>query len=66
MAQLLDDQKQMVLLAKCYDFAARKHKDQRRLDPSKTPYINHPIGITLHLNLKTTNSDIEKNLILKV
>ncbi|NXA91190.1 MESH1 pyrophosphohydrolase, partial [Melanocharis versteri] len=25
------------------DFAARKHKDQRRMDPEGTPYINHPI-----------------------
>ncbi|RWS19311.1 guanosine-3':5'-bis(diphosphate) 3'-pyrophosphohydrolase MESH1-like isoform X1 [Leptotrombidium deliense] len=27
------------------DFAAVKHKDQRRKDPQKTPYINHPIGV---------------------
>lgn len=26
------------------DFAARKHKGQRRKDPEGTPYINHPIG----------------------
>lgn len=26
-------------------FAALKHKDQRRKDPEKTPYINHPIGV---------------------
>jgi len=26
------------------DFAAQKHRDQRRKDPDKTPYINHPIG----------------------
>ncbi|XP_027058290.1 protein N-terminal glutamine amidohydrolase [Pocillopora verrucosa] len=26
-------------------FAATKHKDQRRKDPEKTPYINHPIGV---------------------
>lgn len=26
------------------DFAAQKHKNQRRKDPEKTPYINHPIG----------------------
>ena len=31
-------------LMKCVDFAARKHADQRRKDPSRTPYINHPIG----------------------
>lgn len=26
------------------DFAARKHTAQRRKDPERTPYINHPIG----------------------
>lgn len=26
------------------DFAARKHSAQRRKDPERTPYINHPIG----------------------
>ena len=26
-------------------FAAIKHKDQRRKDPEETPYINHPIGV---------------------
>ncbi|KAK7095949.1 hypothetical protein V1264_005302 [Littorina saxatilis] len=30
---------------RCADFAAIKHKDQRRKDPEKTPYINHPIGV---------------------
>ena len=30
---------------KAADFAARKHKDQRRKDPDSTPYINHPIGV---------------------
>jgi (p)ppGpp synthase/HD superfamily hydrolase len=33
-----------VVLIKTVDFAARKHKDQRRKDPDQTPYINHPIG----------------------
>lgn len=27
------------------DFAAVKHRDQRRKDPQQTPYINHPIGV---------------------
>ena len=31
-------------LVAAVDFAARKHKDQRRKDKEKTPYINHPIG----------------------
>lgn len=33
------------LLIRCADFAAKKHKDQRRKDPEKTPYINHPLGV---------------------
>ncbi|XP_076980362.1 guanosine-3',5'-bis(diphosphate) 3'-pyrophosphohydrolase MESH1 [Tamandua tetradactyla] len=27
------------------DFAARKHRQQRRQDPEGTPYINHPLGV---------------------
>lgn len=29
------------------NFAAEKHKFQRRKDPEETPYINHPIGVAL-------------------
>ena len=32
-------------LLEAVNFAAVKHKDQRRKDESKTPYINHPIGV---------------------
>lgn len=32
------------VLIETADFAARKHKDQRRKDSAETPYINHPIG----------------------
>lgn len=28
----------------CTNFAAIKHRNQRRKDKVKTPYINHPIG----------------------
>lgn len=31
-------------VVRCVNFAAIKHKDQRRKDREKTPYINHPIG----------------------
>ncbi len=31
-------------LIHCVHFAAEKHKEQRRKDAAKTPYINHPIG----------------------
>lgn len=31
-------------LLEAADFAAHKHRQQRRKDPEETPYINHPIG----------------------
>lgn len=33
------------ILVKSFNFAAVKHKDQRRKDKDQTPYINHPIGV---------------------
>jgi len=33
------------LVLKAAAFAAHKHRDQRRKDPEKTPYINHPIAL---------------------
>ncbi|XP_078739943.1 guanosine-3',5'-bis(diphosphate) 3'-pyrophosphohydrolase MESH1 [Lampetra fluviatilis] len=32
-------------ILKAADFAAQKHRDQRRKDPQGTPYINHPLGV---------------------
>ena len=32
-------------VVKAADFAARKHKDQRRKAADKLPYINHPLGV---------------------
>lgn len=32
------------------NFAAIKHKDQRRKDPEGTPYINHPVGVANYLS----------------
>ena len=37
----------LILLA--IDFAARKHRDQRRKDEEASPYINHPISVSLLL-----------------
>lgn len=34
----------MKAIVKCINFAAIKHKNQRRSDTERTPYINHPIG----------------------
>lgn len=36
-----------LLLLKAIDFAARKHRDQRRKDEEASPYINHPISVAL-------------------
>ncbi|KAL5282813.1 HDDC3 family protein [Megaselia abdita] len=33
------------LFMKCVQFAAHKHRDQRRKDPFETPYINHPVNV---------------------
>ena len=35
----------MAEVIKAADFAAKKHRDQRRKGPDKAPYINHPIGV---------------------
>ena len=32
-------------VVKAADFAARKHKDQRRKGAGQVPYINHPLGV---------------------
>jgi hypothetical protein len=40
----------MSLFVKACDFAARRHRFQKRKDPKQTPYINHPIG-KLHLHI---------------
>lgn len=39
------DQQQLSFLVKATTFAALKHKDQRRLDPGRSPYINHPLAL---------------------
>src|SRR3970282_762261 len=33
------------LILKALEFAARKHRDQRRKDKRASPYINHPIQL---------------------
>lgn len=47
---------------KAADFAARKHRDQRRKDPQKTPYINHPIGVA---NILINEGDIDDPVVLQ-
>ena len=38
-----------LFILRAIDFAARKHRDQRRKDEEASPYINHPISVSLLL-----------------
>ena len=38
----------LIRLVECVNFAAIKHRNQRRKDSASTPYINHPIGYLLN------------------
>ena len=38
-----------LLLLQAIDFAAHKHRDQRRKDHRASPYINHPVAVALLL-----------------
>jgi len=47
------------LLIKTANFAAIKHKNQKRKDPERTPYINHPIGVAEILTEEAKITDCE-------
>jgi len=49
---------QLLPLLEALNFAAIKHRDQRRKDASKTPYINHPIGVAHSLAAEGGVSDL--------
>lgn len=51
------DANHIISLVKCADFAAIKHRDQRRKDKEETPYINHPIGVARILAIEGGISD---------
>lgn len=40
----LSKEELLSLVIKCVNFAAQKHRNQRRKDVDQTPYINHPLG----------------------
>ena len=42
-------------------FAAHKHRDQRRLDPEASPYINHPIALA---NILWLEGDVHEPLVI--
>ncbi|XP_062405273.1 guanosine-3',5'-bis(diphosphate) 3'-pyrophosphohydrolase MESH1 [Sardina pilchardus] len=46
------------ILLETVNFAADKHRNQRRLDPEETPYINHPIGVARILSHEGGITDI--------
>ncbi|KAM9366623.1 guanosine-3',5'-bis(diphosphate) 3'-pyrophosphohydrolase MESH1 isoform 1-T1 [Symphorus nematophorus] len=48
-----------VLLLETVNFAAEKHRNQRRKDAEQTPYINHPIGVARILSHEGGVTDIE-------
>uniref|UniRef100_A0A0M3IFB7 Guanosine-3',5'-bis(diphosphate) 3'-pyrophosphohydrolase MESH1 n=1 Tax=Ascaris lumbricoides TaxID=6252 RepID=A0A0M3IFB7_ASCLU len=35
----------VTVIMKAVDLAARRHRCQRRADPARTPFINHPVGV---------------------
>ena len=37
--------KQILLILKACEFAADEHRNQRRKDHARTPYINHPLAV---------------------
>lgn len=41
----LNTEELLALIMKCVNFAAIKHKDQKRKDSEGTPYVNHVIGL---------------------
>ncbi|XP_029334988.1 guanosine-3',5'-bis(diphosphate) 3'-pyrophosphohydrolase MESH1 isoform X2 [Mus caroli] len=45
-------------LLEAADFAAHKHRQQRRKDPEGTPYINHPIGVARILTHEAGITDL--------
>ncbi|XP_071777236.1 guanosine-3',5'-bis(diphosphate) 3'-pyrophosphohydrolase MESH1 [Centroberyx gerrardi] len=48
-----------IILLETVNFAAEKHRNQRRKDPEGTPYINHPIGVARILSHEGGITDIE-------
>ncbi|XP_051920009.1 guanosine-3',5'-bis(diphosphate) 3'-pyrophosphohydrolase MESH1 isoform X2 [Hippocampus zosterae] len=47
-----------VMLLETVNFAAEKHRNQRRKDIEQTPYINHPIGVARILSHEAGVTDI--------
>ena len=54
---------ELALFAKTTDFAAKKHREQRRKDIQASPYINHPIGVA---NLASSLGGVTDIVVLQV
>ncbi len=48
-----------LLLLQAIDFAAHRHRDQRRKDHRASPYVNHPVAVALLLAKVGGVSDAE-------
>jgi len=48
-----------LLILKACDFAADKHRNQRRKDQARTPYINHPLAVARVLANEGGVKDVE-------
>jgi guanosine-3',5'-bis(diphosphate) 3'-pyrophosphohydrolase len=51
----------LALILKALEFAALKHRDQRRKDALASPYINHPIALA---NVLTREGDVSDPVVL--
>ena len=49
------------LIVEALQFAARKHRDQRRKDPEASPYINHPIALA---NILLNEADVDDPVVI--
>ena len=49
------------LIFEALQFAARKHRDQRRKDPEASPYINHPIALA---NILLNEAGVEDPMVI--
>src|SRR3982750_3426149 len=47
------------LFIRAVDFAAAKHRNQRRKDEEASPYINHPIALTRVLKVEAGGADTD-------
>ncbi|ELU04687.1 hypothetical protein CAPTEDRAFT_222957 [Capitella teleta] len=52
----------LAVLMRCMNFAAVKHKNQRRKDAEATPYINHPIGVA---NILTEEAGVDDVIVIQ-